>query len=161
MYRIIGADQKEYGPIPADQVRQWIADRRLNANSLAMPDGGSEWKALSTFPEFAAAISIAAPVFPALQQTPGTNSMAVAGLTCGVLCWLGACCCSGVPFNVLGIVFSSVALSQLAKNPNQRGRNMAIAGLALSITQLVFAIALIIAGNAFNWPDILKDLRKL
>ena len=30
LYRVRGADQKEYGPIDTDQLRQWIAERRLN-----------------------------------------------------------------------------------------------------------------------------------
>ena len=30
MYKIIGADKKEYGPITADQLRQWLAEGRVN-----------------------------------------------------------------------------------------------------------------------------------
>ena len=30
-YTIIGGDTKEYGPISADDVRQWISEGRLNA----------------------------------------------------------------------------------------------------------------------------------
>ena len=33
MYKIIGADGKEYGPIPLDQFRQWIAENRVNERS--------------------------------------------------------------------------------------------------------------------------------
>ena len=33
MYIIIGGDQKEYGPITADDVRQWIAEGRLSEES--------------------------------------------------------------------------------------------------------------------------------
>jgi hypothetical protein len=58
MYKIIGADQKEYGPITSDQIRQWIAQGRLNANTLALADGTPEWKPLSAFPEFAEALGI-------------------------------------------------------------------------------------------------------
>jgi hypothetical protein len=52
MFRVIGADQKEYGPINAAQVRQWIADGRLNENSQARREDG-DWQALSSFEEFA------------------------------------------------------------------------------------------------------------
>ncbi|HEX4264620.1 MAG TPA: GYF domain-containing protein [Verrucomicrobiae bacterium] len=52
MFKIIGADQKEYGPISAEQIRQWIIDGRLNAQTRAQSDGG-EWQTLSAFPEFA------------------------------------------------------------------------------------------------------------
>jgi hypothetical protein len=53
MYRIIGADQKEYGPIDANQLRQWISQGRAFAQSLVKLDGSSEWKPLGSFPEFA------------------------------------------------------------------------------------------------------------
>ena len=39
MYKVLGADQKEYGPVSAEQVQQWIRDRRLNSQSLLMLEG--------------------------------------------------------------------------------------------------------------------------
>ena len=57
MYRIIGADQKEYGPITRDQICQWIAEGRANAHSRAQSQDSIEWKPLSEFPEFAAALA--------------------------------------------------------------------------------------------------------
>lgn len=54
MYKIIGGDQKEYGPVSADDLRQWIGEGRLNAQSLAQAEGSTEWKPLGAFPEFAA-----------------------------------------------------------------------------------------------------------
>ena len=52
-YKIIGADQKEYGPISDAQVRQWVTEGRLNAQTQARAEGETEWKPLSAFPEFA------------------------------------------------------------------------------------------------------------
>lgn len=52
MYRIIGADQKEYGPITAEQIRQWITEGRVNAQTQACLEGTQEWKPLGMFPEF-------------------------------------------------------------------------------------------------------------
>src|SRR5215510_2804202 len=54
MYRIIGADGNQYGPISADQLRQWIAEGRANAQTKILAEGTTEWKPLSEFPEFAA-----------------------------------------------------------------------------------------------------------
>ena len=51
-YTIIGGDQKEYGPIPETQLRQWIADGRANAQSKVRVEGATEWKLLSDLPEF-------------------------------------------------------------------------------------------------------------
>jgi hypothetical protein len=52
MFKIIGADQKEYGPISTAQIRQWIIDGRLNGQTRAQRDGG-EWQTLFAFDEFA------------------------------------------------------------------------------------------------------------
>jgi hypothetical protein len=59
-YKIIGADQKEYGPVSGEQLSQWIAEGRVNAQTLARPEGETEWKPLSAFPEFAEIPSAAA-----------------------------------------------------------------------------------------------------
>jgi len=52
MFKIIGGDQKEYGPISIEQIRQWIKDNRLNAQTPAQREGG-EWRKLGDYPEFA------------------------------------------------------------------------------------------------------------
>src|SRR5208283_829213 len=56
-YTIIGGDQKPYGSVTADDVRRWIADGRLNAQSLAKEENDTEWRPLSAFPEFADALN--------------------------------------------------------------------------------------------------------
>ncbi|MGO9586262.1 MAG: DUF975 family protein [Limisphaerales bacterium] len=52
-YTIIGGDQKPYSSVTADDIRRWIADGRLNAQSLAKEENDTEWRPLSAFPEFA------------------------------------------------------------------------------------------------------------
>ena len=54
-YRIIGADQMEYGPVSAEQVRQWIAEHRVDSETKLQAEGDSEWKQAADVPEFAAA----------------------------------------------------------------------------------------------------------
>lgn len=51
MFKIIGTDGKQYGPITADQVRQWMSQGRANENTLVQQEGSGDWKALSSFPE--------------------------------------------------------------------------------------------------------------
>ena len=60
MYKIIGVDQKEYGPISGDLIRQWIAEGRVNANTQARAEGAEQWQPLSAFAEFAGALGIEA-----------------------------------------------------------------------------------------------------
>ena len=53
MYTIIGGDGKEYGPVSGEDLRKWIAEGRLNAQSLAKAESDAEFRPLSAFPEFA------------------------------------------------------------------------------------------------------------
>ena len=54
-YKIIGADLIEYGPVSAEQIRQWIAEGRVDAETRLQAEGGGEWKRLAELPEFASA----------------------------------------------------------------------------------------------------------
>lgn len=56
MFRIIGADGKEYGPVSTDQLHRWIAEGRANSFTRVLAEGSSDWKPLSDFPEFAASL---------------------------------------------------------------------------------------------------------
>jgi uncharacterized membrane protein len=53
MYKIIGADQKEYGPVSAEQLCAWIAEGRVNGQTSVWSEGAAEWKPLAAFPDFA------------------------------------------------------------------------------------------------------------
>jgi hypothetical protein len=143
MYKILGADQKEYGPVTAEEVRQWIAQRRVHHNSLVQAQGTTTWQRLSLFPEFSAALAAsapapfaAAPSFPVEQRT---NSMATSGL---VMSCVALVCCGGcAPVAVLGIVFSIVGLTQANRDPAEVGKGMAIAGLVIGIISLLGTVA--------------------
>ncbi len=56
MYKIIGADQREYGPVQVEQVRKWIAEGRANGQTRAWSESSGGWKTLSDFTEFAEAL---------------------------------------------------------------------------------------------------------
>jgi hypothetical protein len=134
MYKIIGADQREYGPVSADQIRQWVREGRVNATTLIQVEGSPGWRALSSYPEFGVPPPVA-PIPPAYPTTSQTNGNAIAGLVLGLLSF--TCPCAGFLVAALGIVFSCIALSQLASNPAQKGKGLAIAGLVLSICGLL------------------------
>ncbi len=57
MFTIIGADGKEYGPVSAEQLREWIASGRANAQTQGRRKGESAWSTLGSLPEFAAAFA--------------------------------------------------------------------------------------------------------
>ena len=50
MFKIRGADGKEYGPATAEQMRQWLAQNRVNANTLVQMEGAASWQPLSSVP---------------------------------------------------------------------------------------------------------------
>ena len=52
-YIIIGGDGKEYGPVTTDDLRQWIAEGRLNAQSQAKAESDAEFRPLEKYPDFA------------------------------------------------------------------------------------------------------------
>jgi hypothetical protein len=164
---MMGADGREYGPVAVDQLRQWIAEGRANAQTRVLPEGALEWKLLGELPEFSPALGSAPPPPPApgpllVATIPKTNSMAVAGLILGILSITCGLCCYGLPFNVLGIIFSLTGLSQIKADPlSQQGRGLAIAGLALSILSIVIAILFFVLGLAMNSSDILHRLENL
>ena len=56
-YLIIGGDGKEYGPVTDADVRQWLAEGRLNAQSQAKSESDAEFRPLAQFPEFADAFA--------------------------------------------------------------------------------------------------------
>ena len=53
MYKIIGSDGREYGPVTPEQLRQWIREGRASAQTKVQTEGATEWKALGEISEFA------------------------------------------------------------------------------------------------------------
>jgi hypothetical protein len=158
MYKIIGADQKEYGPITADQLRQWISEGRINASTKVQSEGVGVWKCVSELPEFAATLPAGAPPpmtpMPVAMApaTPKSNQMAVWAMITGIFSLL---CCQ-----VLGpvsIVLGIVALSQIKQNSQQEGSGFAIAGIVLGSLSLILLIVCIVL--FFSFPDSLKNLQ--
>jgi hypothetical protein len=154
MYKIIGADGREYGPVAAGQLRQWMAEGRANAQTLTLAPGAQEWKPLGALPEFAGQLVLPSP--PVIGPLPGmtrppprkTNSFAVWGLIFGIL---SMTCCCGCPFNLLGLVFSLVGLLQINRHPElYEGRGPAIAGLTLSAASLLLGFGLALFHLALN-----------
>lgn len=73
MYKILGADHKEYGPVAFDPLVGWIKEGRANESTLAQAEGTAEWKPLYQFPEFApvlAAKAVTPPPFPGNAPAP-------------------------------------------------------------------------------------------
>jgi hypothetical protein len=154
MYKIVGGDQREYGPVTSDQVREWIATGRANNQTLASFEG-APWKPLSTFPEFADALRVATPppipsVAPPVGQgyaVPQSNNVAVWGLVLSVLGFF--CLCS--PLALVGLVLSVIGYSQIQKNPQAytTTKIVPIIGIVVGLLSIV-AMILVISSGALN-----------
>lgn len=165
MYRIIGADQREYIPISPEQLRQWVAEGRVNAQTKVLVEGATDWKPLAAFPEFSLLLGLQPPAAsPAtIQPLPfppqRTNPFAFAGFIVGLLALVLCCCCYGLPFNVLGIIFSLVGMSQIKSQPEvYTGQGLAVAGLIMSLASIALAALMVILSLVFGWSDMVREL---
>ena len=152
MYKIIGADGKQYGPISGEQLRQWIAEGRVESRTPVFADGAKEWTFVGLLPEFAPFFDAGAP--PKMAPTAAaraSSSFASWGLVCGILSWVPCCCCYGFPCNLFGLIFSLIGLSQISRHPElYEGRGAAIAGLVLSVLSLLLFGILIMFSIAMD-----------
>ena len=119
MYKILGADQKEYGPVTADQLRQWIREGRANAQTVVQGPNSTEWKPLNTFTEFADALA-PAPAFapgapPSYGGMPGMQPHVPNYRWQSIACTV--CCCP--PLGIPGIVFAAQVNGKLASGDAQ------------------------------------------
>ena len=164
MYRIIGADGREYGPFSADQLRQWVAENRATATTSTLAEGASEWKPLGSLPEFSMLFAAASAQVPAAPsaQTPAaasglrTNGAALTGFILGLIsCLFSLFCCSVGPLcGILGIVFSLVGFSQINRRPEvYKGKAFATIGLVLSILGLLLYFVVMALGIASMGSD--------
>ncbi len=159
MYKVIGSDGKQYGPISADMLRQCIAEGRVNASSLVQREGSPDWIALGHVPEFAPALSAQVPALaPPSFQGPQTNTLGMVGMILGIVSLLSVCCCYGLPFNLAAIICSAIALVQIKQEPQRyTGNSQALTGLSLGLFSIVVAVAQLIVGVAMSWGDIQKQ----
>ena len=86
MYKIIGKDGQTYGPASVEQLRIWMAENRVNAQTLAQAEGAPDWKPVGEWPELAAHLkplpAMGTP--PPYTSAPSAASKIPAGI-CGIL----------------------------------------------------------------------------
>jgi hypothetical protein len=152
MYKIIGADGKEYGPIPAEQLRQWIAEGRANSQSRVLLEGSADWKPLSEYPELMASATgapgvlgapptmmSAVPSEAALQQVSGP---ATGLIVVGILYFVAA---------ILSLILHLVGASILAANQMS---NPAIASMFSGPIGIISNILVLALGGVILYGGI-------
>ena len=116
MYKIIGADQKEYGPVTAEQLRQWLAEGRVSAQTQVQAEGATGWTALGTLPEFAAASAGTMPVMPGIAAASPAPSAAAAALVNGPAIGLIVVAVLGALLQIVSIIKNLVVGSAISGN---------------------------------------------
>lgn len=165
MYKIIGVDQKEYGPVSADQLRQWITEGRVNGQTKVQAADSTEWKMMGDIPEFASVLPKPQPIAPVPTYAPGmpvtplpvrpaNSQMAIWSMVLGILSLF---CCQ-IIVGPIAIVLGSVALSQMKSRPELTGRGFAIAGIILGILGVLIAIGLGLL--IFLSPEFMQNFQK-
>ena len=113
MYIVIGGDGKEYGPKASVEVRDWIAEGRLNPQSQIKEQGDDEWKVLGSLQEFAADFAGSNASMPqaGVSPPPQIHQPYAQGAVPNIPNYLvqsilvTLCCC--MPFGIAAIVYAS------------------------------------------------------
>ena len=162
MYKIIGANGQQYGPVDGEQLRKWITQGRVERTTPVFVEGANDWNFVGLLPEFTGCftpppppIAPPPPATGAAGQLPRTNSYALAGMIFGILSIIPFCCCCGFPFSLLGLIFSLIGWSQINQSPHLfTGRGLAITGLVCSITSLVLGAVWMLVNILTNQAHI-------
>jgi len=141
MYKIIGNDKQEYGPVPAEQIRVWIKEGRLNRQTLLQTGGSTEWKPLELQPEFATDfLSDGAPPFampPAAAPPPssGINTVIpyknIRALVAYYLAVFSLLPLVGIVLGLAACVLGILGLRFSRQNPTAGGKIHAWVGILL------------------------------
>jgi hypothetical protein len=131
MYQIIGVDGKEYGPVSAGQLTQWLVENRVNGQTLARVEGGN-WKPLREYTEFASLPTAGPPpTMPGgVLPLPGSAADAVstiipyknaAALTAYYLAVFSVIPCVGAPLGIAALVLGLRGLRFAKQHPAAKG----------------------------------------
>lgn len=86
MYKILGSDGRQYGPANAEDLRRWLAENRVNEQTLLQAEGSAEWKPLGACAEFAGeSKAVPPPVMAPPRVSSSRASNKVAAGICGIL----------------------------------------------------------------------------
>jgi hypothetical protein len=147
MFRIIGADGKQYGPISLEQMRRWIADGRVNAQTRVQADGAADWKTAAEFPELGLASTGGVPGAgpasppPVTGQSPAQQQgLAITSFVLGLLSLV----CFGLLTGIPAVICGHLARARARRLPGQYGgAGLALAGLITGYVGVVVTLLIL------------------
>lgn len=148
MYKIVGVDGKEYGPVSFDTLRQWIGQGRVNAQTRVQQEGTPDWRPAGDCPELQDLFQPSATVEPV--PTPGAaprpigtqpqTGLAITSLLLGILSLL----CFGFLAGIPAIICGHMARGRARRQPAQYGGSgFAVAGLVMGYVSVLVTLLIL------------------
>lgn len=144
MFKIIGADGKQYGPVSAEQIRQWFAEGRAKPETLVQAEGSADWKPLGQFPELTAPApaGVVTPPVATGQPRPYVATYLVPAIISTIFCCM--------PFGIVAIVFAAQVSTRLkagdvagAQKASRNARTWFWAAFFVGLISSTFWLALV------------------
>jgi len=139
MYKIIGADGKEYGPITAEQIKQWVAEGRANPQTKVLAEGTTDWKTVAELPELAVAIPSTPVSTPGFQPSASAATDMVNGPAIGLIVTAILGFLAQAAALVMNIVGASFGAMQSAQSEAWASLFSGTLGIVSSIVAMVIA----------------------
>ncbi len=124
MYKILGGDGKEYGPVSADTLRQWVNEGRANAMTQVQLEGTSGWVSLGQVAEFGALFAAplpptaGAPLMGGATVSTGQAAQMVAGPAIGLIVTAAL----GAVGQLVSMLFNILGTGLVMASPSAQGQ---------------------------------------
>ncbi|HEY5911116.1 MAG TPA: DUF4190 domain-containing protein [Verrucomicrobiae bacterium] len=154
MYKILGADGREYGPASLEQVKQWIAEGRINSLTRLQVAGSPDWKPAAEVPEVNGLLI--PPAFtgrtpgPEPPVTPGPGisvrrprqGLAITSFVLGVAAFA---LCLGIFTGIPAMICGQIARKRARRAPAEfGGAGLAMAGQVLGYLSVAYMLLIAI-----------------
>ena len=172
MYKIIGVDGKEYGPVTLEQLKTWIAGGRVNGQTRVQQEGSADWRTAAEFPEIANLLQTPPPppppgpgVRPAATPRaiaplpPGSKQSDGLAITSFVLGLVSVILCLGPLAGIPAVICGHIARRNLRSSGVEKsGSSLALPGLILGYVGIV---AVLLVLPAMLLPALAKAKSKV
>jgi len=147
-YHFIGGDGKTYGPYSPEQMRQFIAENRVNVHSQVSADGGA-WQPTGLFPELAGG---GAPPVPGMPQPMTANPAAAEAVVNGPAIFMMVLAGLNIALALFSLVMNLFFGGMgFAAAPSGGGQEemiiQAISGVVGNICGIIISILILVGAN--------------
>jgi hypothetical protein len=140
MYKIIGGDGKEYGPVSLETIKQWIQEGRVGPRTRIQGPDSPEWRTAPDLPElsnlFPNRPAEGAPVAVPPHAEP-QKGLAITSFVLGLLSMVCFAFLTGIP----AIICGHIAHNRARRQPGlYGGAGFATAGFVMGYVSLLFSL---------------------